>query len=238
MIGLVLVTHGGLASEFIVAMEHVVGPQERMEAICIGPDDDMEGRRDDIAAAIAKVEDGDGVIILTDLFGGTPSNLAISLMKSDKIEVIAGVNLPMLIRLEGARKVMDVRSAVAAAREAGRKYISSRPRYWARRPPMKLTRTVEVCNARGLHARASAKFVTLASQVDATVEVKRTAPACAEPRSWVDDARAAMGDTITISAHRNGAEIASKSSAAGRSALPRGSLKCSEARSELAWRAR
>ena len=124
MIGLVLVTNGGLASEFIVAMDHVVGPQERIEAICIGPDDDMEGRRDDIAAAIAKVDEGDGVIILTDLFGGTPSNLAISLMKSDKIEVIAGVNLPMLIRLEGARKAMDVRAAVAAAREAGRKYIS------------------------------------------------------------------------------------------------------------------
>jgi mannose PTS system EIIA component len=124
MIGLVLVTHGGLASEFITAMEHVVGPQERVEAICIGPEDDMEGRREDIAAAIAKVEEGDGVIILTDLFGGTPSNLAISLMKSEKIEVIAGVNLPMLIRLEGARKAMDVRSAVAAAREAGRKYIS------------------------------------------------------------------------------------------------------------------
>ena len=124
MIGLVLVTHGGLASEFITAMEHVVGPRERIEAICIGPDDDMEGRREDIAAAIAKVDEGEGVIILTDLFGGTPSNLAISLMKSEKIEVIAGVNLPMLIRLEGARKAMDVRSAVAAAREAGRKYIS------------------------------------------------------------------------------------------------------------------
>jgi PTS system mannose-specific IIA component len=124
MIGLVLVTHGRLASEFIVAMEHVVGPQERIQAICIGPDDDMERRRKDIAKAIAKVDGGEGVIILTDLFGGTPSNLAISLMKSDKIEVIAGVNLPMLIRLEGARKTMDVRSAVAAAREAGRKYIS------------------------------------------------------------------------------------------------------------------
>jgi len=124
MIGLVLVTHGRLASEFIVAMEHVVGPQERIAAIAIGPDDDMERRRKDIARAIAKVDDGSGVIILTDLFGGTPSNLAISLMKSDKIEVIAGVNLPMLIRLEGARKTMDVRSAVAAAREAGRKYIS------------------------------------------------------------------------------------------------------------------
>src|SRR4051812_18361314 len=124
MIGLVLVTHGRLASEFIVALEHVVGPQERIAAICIGPDDDMEARRKHIAKAIAKVDDGAGVIILTDLFGGTPSNLAISLMESDKIEVIAGVNLPMLIRLEGARKSMDVRSAVAAAREAGRKYIS------------------------------------------------------------------------------------------------------------------
>ncbi|MDQ8755023.1 PTS sugar transporter subunit IIA [Sphingosinicella sp. LHD-64] len=124
MIGLVLVTHGRLASEFIVAMEHVVGPQERIEGICIGPDDDMETRREDIAQAIARVDDGNGVIILTDLFGGTPSNLAISLMKTDKIEVIAGINLPMLIRLEGARKTMDVKAAVAAAREAGRKYIS------------------------------------------------------------------------------------------------------------------
>ena len=124
MIGLVLVTHGRLASEFIVAMEHVVGPQRQIEPICIGPDDDMEERRGQIADAIAAVDQGDGVIILTDLFGGTPSNLAISLMKSDKIEVIAGVNLPMLIRLDGARKTMDVRGAVAAAREAGRKYIS------------------------------------------------------------------------------------------------------------------
>lgn len=124
MIGLVLVTHGRLAAEFVTAMEHVVGPQERIETICIGPDDDMEARRNDIAEAIAAVDDGSGVIILTDLFGGTPSNLAISLMKSEKIEVIAGVNLPMLIRLEGARKTMDVRAAVGAAREAGRKYIS------------------------------------------------------------------------------------------------------------------
>jgi PTS system mannose-specific IIA component len=124
MIGLVLVTHGRLASEFITAMEHVVGPQDRIEAICIGPEDDMEARRNDIAEAIARVETGKGVIILTDLFGGTPSNLAISLMRSEEIEVIAGVNLPMLIRLEGARKAMDVRAAVAAARDAGRKYIS------------------------------------------------------------------------------------------------------------------
>jgi PTS system mannose-specific IIA component len=124
MIGLVLVTHGRLASEFIVAMEHVVGPQKQIEPICIGPEDDMEERRQQIADAIRTVDSGEGVIVLTDLFGGTPSNLAISLMKTDKIEVIAGVNLPMLIRLEGARKTMDVRAAVAAAREAGRKYIS------------------------------------------------------------------------------------------------------------------
>ena len=124
MIGLVLVTHGRLASEFVTAMEHVVGPQERVEAIAIGPDDDMEARRADIAAAIGKVDDGKGVIVLTDLFGGTPSNLAISLMEPGRIEVIAGVNLPMLIRLEGARKMMKVQAAVAAAREAGRKYIS------------------------------------------------------------------------------------------------------------------
>ena len=124
MIGLVLVTHGRLASEFITAMEHVVGPQERIEAICIGPDDDMEARRNDISEAIARVNVGRGVIILTDLFGGTPSNLAISLMRSEEIEVIAGVNLPMLIRLEGARRTMGVKEAVGAAREAGRKYIS------------------------------------------------------------------------------------------------------------------
>jgi len=124
MIGLVLVTHGRLADEFVTAMEHVVGPQERVEAISIGPDDDMEVRRNDIAEAVARADGGRGVIILTDLFGGTPSNLAISLMKSEDVEVIAGVNLPMLIRLEGARKTMDVRAAVAAAREAGRKYIS------------------------------------------------------------------------------------------------------------------
>ena len=124
MIGLVLVTHGRLAAEFIVAMEHVVGPQSAVEAICIGPEDDMELRRGDIAAAIATVNSGGGVIVLTDLFGGTPSNLAISLMMPGKVEVIAGINLPMLIRLEGARKTMNVKDSVAAAREAGRKYIS------------------------------------------------------------------------------------------------------------------
>ncbi|CAN5916596.1 PTS sugar transporter subunit IIA [soil metagenome] len=102
----------------------VVGPQERVETICIGPDDDMEERRGDIASAIERVDVGRGVILLTDLFGGTPSNLAISLLETGRIEVIAGINLPMLIRLAGARKSMKVADAVAAAREAGRKYIS------------------------------------------------------------------------------------------------------------------
>ena len=124
MIGLVIVTHGGLASEFLSAMEHVVGPQRGVAAICIGPEDDMEARRADIAEAVKAVDDGSGVILLTDLFGGTPSNLAISLMEPGRVEVIAGINLPMLIRLEGARKMMKVTQAVAAAREAGRKYIS------------------------------------------------------------------------------------------------------------------
>jgi PTS system mannose-specific IIA component len=124
MIGLVLVTHGRLAHEFVTAMVHVVGPQERIAAIAIGPDDDMEERRADIAAAINTVDAGAGVIVLTDLFGGTPSNLAISLMRRGHVEVIAGMNLPMLIRLGSARKAMKVVEAVAAAREAGRKYIS------------------------------------------------------------------------------------------------------------------
>jgi PTS system mannose-specific IIA component len=124
MIGLVLVTHGGLATEFRIAMEHVVGPQEAIETVCIGPDDDMEARRADIAAAVERVNDGSGVILLTDLFGGTPSNLAISLLDAGRVEVIAGINLPMLIRLESARRTMSVTQAVAAAREAGKKYIS------------------------------------------------------------------------------------------------------------------
>ncbi|QJB68431.1 PTS sugar transporter subunit IIA [Parasphingorhabdus halotolerans] len=124
MIGLVLVTHGQLATEFVIAMEHVVGPQKSIAAVCIGPRDDMEEKREQIASSIAKVDDGHGVIILTDLFGGTPSNLAISLLDKGKVEVIAGVNLPMLIRLDGARKKMNIDDAVTAAKEAGKKYIS------------------------------------------------------------------------------------------------------------------
>jgi PTS system mannose-specific IIA component len=124
MIGLILVTHGRLAEEFINAMEHVVGHQEAVVAVCIGPNDDMEARRSEIRKAIRAVDSGEGAIILTDLFGGTPSNLAISLLQAGRVEVLAGINLPMLIRLATARKSMDVMKAVAAARDAGRNYIT------------------------------------------------------------------------------------------------------------------
>ena len=124
MIGMILVTHGRLAEHFIEAMEHVVGAQQGVATICIGPNDDMEQRRQDIADAIKAVDTGEGAIILTDLFGGTPSNLAISLLDAGRIEVIAGINLPMLIRLAGARKTMNVVDAVHAAQTAGRTYIT------------------------------------------------------------------------------------------------------------------
>ena len=124
MIGLVIVTHGRLAEEFIFAMEHVVGPQAAVEAICIGPEDDMERRRRDIVDAASAVNDGDGVILLTDMFGGTPSNLAISVMEQTRAEVIAGLNLPMLIKLASVRSRQSLEDAVACAQEAGRKYIS------------------------------------------------------------------------------------------------------------------
>jgi len=124
MIGLVIVTHGRLAEEFVLAMEHVVGPQSGVRAICIGPEDDMERRRRDILKAAADVDEGDGVILLTDMFGGTPSNLAISVMEQTHAEVIAGLNLPMLIKLASVRGRQDLQSSVACAQEAGRKYIS------------------------------------------------------------------------------------------------------------------
>ena len=124
MIGMILVTHGRLAVEFVHAMEHVVGTQADVATVCIGPQDDMEQRRKDIAKAIKQVDSGNGAVILTDLFGGTPSNLAISLLKAGKTEVIDGINLPMLIRLAGARKDMDLAAATAAARDAGRNYIT------------------------------------------------------------------------------------------------------------------
>jgi PTS system mannose-specific IIA component len=124
MIGLIVVTHGRLAEEFISAAEHVVGQQSKLKAICIGPDDDMEVRRKNIKEAIAEVNDGSGVIIMTDMFGGTPSNLAISLMEKGKIEVLAGINLPMVIKLASIREKLSLAEAVAEAESAGRKYIN------------------------------------------------------------------------------------------------------------------
>lgn len=128
MIGIVLVTHGRLANEFLAALEHVVGKQEAVEAISIGADDDMDIRRTDIMDAVARVDTGEGVVVLTDMFGGTPSNLAISIMDSGrargKVEVIAGVNLPMLIKLASARGDLALEDLVREAQEAGRRYIN------------------------------------------------------------------------------------------------------------------
>lgn len=124
MIGMVLVTHGRLATEFRAALEHVVGPQKQIETVSIGPDDDMEQRRKDIVVAIRQADTGKGVIVLTDMFGGTPSNLAISVMEVAKIDVIAGINLPMLIKLASVRENASLDQAVSQAQDAGRKYIS------------------------------------------------------------------------------------------------------------------
>lgn len=124
MIGLVVVTHGKLALEFIAATEHVVGKQKDIEAICIEPDDDMERRREDILAAVQRVDSGGGVALLTDMFGGTPSNLAISIMGKVPVEVVAGINLPMMVKLASIRSATPLAEAVLVAQEAGRKYIN------------------------------------------------------------------------------------------------------------------
>jgi PTS system mannose-specific IIA component len=134
MIGIVLVTHGRLAAEFISATEHIVGPQAAMRDICIGPDDDIEQRRAQILEAVKAVDSGDGVVVLTDMFGGTPSNLAISIMDRPGVEVIAGVNLPMLIKLASVRKKHQLAEAVTAAQEAGRKYINVASKLLANEP--------------------------------------------------------------------------------------------------------
>jgi mannose PTS system EIIA component len=123
MIGLVIVTHGGLANEFRAAVEHVVGPQTQLETVSIAPDDDAEARRSDILNACRRVDSGEGVILLTDMFGGTPSNLSISVMDDANVEAIAGVNLPMLIKLVTVRADNPLRKAVDLAKDAGKKYI-------------------------------------------------------------------------------------------------------------------
>ena len=184
--------------------------RRRSKPICIGPDDDMEARRKDIADAIGRVEQGQGVIILTDLFGGTPSNLAISLMKSENIEVIAGVNLPMLIRLEGARKVMPRPCR-------GRRGARGRPQIYLgrfRNPRGSgrlnaVSREVRITNQRGLHARASAKFVNLASELDAKIEVEKDGhKVCGTSIMGLMMLGAAMGDSIVIHVEGTDAEEA------------------------------
>ena len=124
MIGIVIVAHGGLARELLAATEHVVGPQENLETVSIGAEDDMEQRRRDIVDAVARADTGAGVIILTDMFGGTPSNLAISVMDAGRVEVVAGMNLPMLIKLSSVRAGNDMALALEEAQTAGRKYIN------------------------------------------------------------------------------------------------------------------
>lgn len=135
MIGMVLVTHGRLADELIAALEHVVGPQGFIAAVCIGPDDDMEQRRAEILQSTRDMDNGDGVVLLTDMFGGTPSNLAISVMDTANVEVIAGVNLPMLIKLASVRDSQPINEAVASAQEAGRKYINIASQLLAQEDP-------------------------------------------------------------------------------------------------------
>ncbi|MCA0199539.1 MAG: PTS sugar transporter subunit IIA [Proteobacteria bacterium] len=137
MIGLVLVTHGRLALELVAAMEHVVGPQSRVATVCIGPEDDMEKRRAEIMKAVETTNAGSGVVVLTDMFGGTPSNLAISIMDTAPVEVIAGVNLPMLIKLASVRATEMLQTAVAQAQDAGRKYINVASSLLAQEGPRK-----------------------------------------------------------------------------------------------------
>lgn len=125
MIGLVLVTHGRLADELRSAMEHVVGAQRNVGTVCIGPEDDMESRRTEISSLIEQVDTGDGVVLLTDMFGGTPSNLAISMMSRTGVEVLSGVNLPMLVKLAKVRSAQTLVECVECAQTAGRKYIAA-----------------------------------------------------------------------------------------------------------------
>ena len=139
LIGLVLVTHGRLALELVAAMEHVVGPQTQVATVCIGPEDDMEKRRADIVQAVETTNAGSGVVVLTDMFGGTPSNLAISIMDTAPVEVIAGVNLPMLIKLASSRVTENLQTAVAQAQDAGRKYINVASSLLAQEGPRKKT---------------------------------------------------------------------------------------------------
>ena len=197
MIGVVIVAHGGLAGEFRAALEHVVGPQERLEALPIGPDDDVEARRMELIEAVRRVDAGNGVIVLTDMFGGTPSNLAISVMAETGAEVLAGINLPMLIKLASVRGEATLRRGRECRQGGG-------PQVHQRRQPGPVRRglsggepsvpvlnkdkpcaEVTIRNRKGLHARASAKFVKCAESFDATVRGHARRPdASAARRSW------------------------------------------------------
>ena len=124
MIGVVVVSHAKIAKELLEVVQHIVGPQEKIIAISIYPEDDMKKKRQEIIDAVKNVDSGKGVVVLTDMFGGTPSNLAISVMEKEKVEVVAGVNLPMLIKLASVRHENNIEKAVASAQESGRKYIN------------------------------------------------------------------------------------------------------------------
>ncbi len=207
MIGLVLVTHGRLAEEFRQAVEHVVGPQEQFATVCIGPEDDMEQRRREIIDAVSKTDSGRGVVIVTDMFGGTPSNLAISVMDEGRIEVIAGMNLPMLIKLSSrprqrrdevrAGRCAERRQEIHQRRQPDPRKVNGSTMAAGKTIVSKLT----ICNKRGLHARASAKFVQTASRFDAEVSVARDGIEV-DGTSILDlmMLAAADGATITVSA--------------------------------------
>ena len=124
MIGIVIVAHGGLASELLRATEHVVGRQTAMIAISVGPEDDRAARTREICEAADLVDDGSGVVVVTDMFGGSPSNLSLTACKPQNRKILTGVNLPMLIKLAKARN-LGVDEAVARAAYAGRRYINS-----------------------------------------------------------------------------------------------------------------
>ena len=179
MIGIVIVTHGRLAAELLSATEHIVGPQTHVKTVCIGPNDDIEQRRNEITAAIAAVDLGRGVVLVTDMFGGTPCNLALTHLKKGKVEVLAGANLPSLIKLIGVRTTMPLDQAVKEAIASGKKYMRSGSAELAAAParPLRLTDGTQVrvkaaiVNQRGLHARASAKFVETASKFRSEITV-------------------------------------------------------------------
>ncbi|AQS86146.1 MAG: PTS fructose transporter subunit IIA [Acetobacter aceti] len=124
MIGIVLVTQGALGVALRETLEHVVGPQERLEAVSVGSDDDLVARRLELEACVARVDDGDGVMLVTDMFGSTPSNLAVAMMEAGRIEVLGGANLPMLVKLAQMRDLHTLEECATAAEQAAHKYIS------------------------------------------------------------------------------------------------------------------